>query len=107
MGLDIKLAGNENIEWFAGATIQPSYVLMGKSYLLSSDRKNYVKENSMLNHFNMNAGFETYLSFKKDGYTLQVGPQLRTQLFSTNSKTFTIEDRLQGYGVKIGISKKL
>lgn len=107
MGLDIKLAGNENIEWYAGATIQPSYVLTGKSYLLSSDRRNYVKDNSMLNHFNMNAGFETYLSFKKDGYTLQVGPQLRTQLFSTNSKMFTIEERLQGYGLKIGISKKL
>ena len=107
MGLDIKLAGNDNVEWYAGATIQPTYVLNGKSYLLSSDAKNYVKDNSMLNHFNMNAGFETYLSFKKDGYTLQVGPQLRTQLFSTNSKMFTIEERLQGYGLKIGISKKL
>ena len=107
MGLDVKLAGNDNVEWYAGATIQPTYVLNGKSYLLSSDGKNYVKDNSMLNHFNMNAGFETYLSFKKDGYTLQVGPQLRTQLFSTNSKMFTIEERLQGYGFKIGISKKL
>ena len=107
MGLDIKLAGNDNFEWYAGATIQPTYVVTGKSYLLSSDRRNYVKDNSMLNHFNMNAGFETYLSFKKDGYTLQVGPQLRTQLFSTNSKMFTIEERLQGYGLKIGISKKL
>lgn len=107
MGLDVKLAGNDNVEWYAGATIQPTYVLSGKSYLLSSDGRNYVKENSMLNRFNMNAGFETYLSFKKDGYTLQVGPQLRTQLFSTNSKLFTIEERLQGYGVKIGISKKL
>ena len=107
MGLDVKLAGNDNVEWYAGATIQPTYVLNGKSYLLSSDGRNYVKENSMLNRFNMNAGFETYLSFKKDGYTLQVGPQLRTQLFSTNSKIFTIEERLQGYGLKIGISKKL
>jgi hypothetical protein len=107
MGLDIKLAGNDNVEWYAGATIQPTYVVTGKSYLLSSDTRNYVKDNSMLNHFNMNAGFETYLSFKKDGYTLQVGPQLRTQLFSTNSKMFTIEERLQGYGLKIGISKKL
>ncbi len=107
MGLDIKLAGNDNFEWYAGATIQPTYVVTGKSYLLSSDRRNYVKDNSMLNHFNMNAGFETYLSFKKDGYTLQVGPQFRTQLFSTNSKMFTIEECLQGYGLKIGISKKL
>ena len=107
MGMDVKLAGNDNVEWYAGATIQPTYVLNGKSYLLSSDERTYVKDNSMLNHFNMNAGFETYLSFKKDGYTLQVGPQLRTQLFSTNSKMFTIEERLQGYGLKIGISKKL
>lgn len=106
MGLDLKLAGNDNVEWYAGTTIQPTYVIAGKSYLISSDARNYVKDNSMLNHFNMNAGFETYLSIKKSGYTLQVGPQFRSQLFSTN-KLYSIQERVQTFGLKIGISKKL
>jgi hypothetical protein len=108
IGADIKLAGIDNVEWYVGATIQPTFVLAANSYLISTDRRNYVKENSMLNHFNMNAGFETYISFKTAaGLTWQIGPQFRKQLFSTNSKLFSIEERLMGYGLKIGISKKL
>lgn len=107
IGAAIKLAAINNIEWYAGSTIQPTYVLAGKSYLISADRKSYVKENSMLNHFNLNAGFETYIAFKTaGGITWQIGPQFRKQLFSTNNELYTIEERLLNYGVKVGISKK-
>ncbi len=108
IGTSIKLAGIDNVEWYAGATIQPTIVFAGSSYLISTDRRNYVKENNMLNHFNMNAGFETYISFKTvAGLTWQIGPQFRKQLFSTNSKQFSIEERIISYGLKIGVSKKL
>jgi hypothetical protein len=108
IGADIKLAGIDNLEWYAGATIQPTFIIAAKSYLISTDRRSYVNENSLLNHFNLNAGFETYISFKTAaGLTWQIGPQFRKQLFSTNSKQFSIEERLMSYGLKIGISKKL
>ena len=107
-GADYKIAAVDNLEWYAGATIQPTFVLGGRSYLISTDRRNYVKESDMLNHFNLNAGFETYISIKtKGGVTWQIGPQFRRQIFSTNSKTYSIEERLLNYGLKIGISKKL
>lgn len=108
IGADIKLAGIDNVEWYAGATIQPTFVFAANSYLVSTDRRSYVKENSMLNHFNMNAGFETYISFKTAAeFTWQIGPQFRKQLFSTNSSRFSIEERIMSYGIKIGVSKKL
>jgi hypothetical protein len=36
-----------------------------------------------------------------------LGPQYRTQLFSTNTKIYTLEERLQNFGFKVGITKRL
>ena len=107
VGADLKLMGNENLQWKVGLTIQPTYVITGKSYLISSDRRYYVKDNSMLNKWNLNAGFETFLSYKTNGLIYQIGPQFRTQLLSTNNKKFAVEERLIGFGLKLGITKAL
>ena len=107
IGADLKLAALDNIEWYVAATIQPTIVVYGRSFLLSTDRRNYVQDKSLLNRFNLNAGFETYISFKTSNYTWQVGPQIRTQIFSTNTKLYSVEERLQNYGFKIAVSKKL
>jgi hypothetical protein len=107
LGADIRLAAvTDNISWYAGATVQPTYIAYGKSYIISSDRKSYVDDRTLLNRFNLNAGFETYLSLKTDNYTLQLGPQFRSQIFSTNTKLYTVEERLMNFGFKVGISKK-
>jgi hypothetical protein len=105
IGADLKLAGNENVQWNVGSTIQPTFVIGGKNYLISSDKRNFVKEPSLLRRWNLNAGFETFITFKSNGLTWQIGPQFRTQLFSTNSKKYVIEERLLNYGFKVGISK--
>ena len=105
IGADLKLAGNENVQWNVGASIQPTFVIGGKNYLISSDKRNFVKEPSLLNRWNINAGFETFITFKSNGLTWQIGPQFRTQLFSTNSKKYVIEERLLNYGFKVGVSK--
>jgi hypothetical protein len=107
VGADYKIASADNLEWYAGASIQPTFVLAGRSYLISTDRRNYVKEADMLNRFNLNAGFETFIAIKAKGITWQIGPQFRKQIFSTNSKVYSIEERLLNYGLKIGITKKL
>jgi len=108
LGLDVKLASlNENISWYAGAAVQPTFIMFANSYLISSDRRSYVTDRSLLNRFNVNAGFETYLSIKTDNYTWQLGPQFRSQIFTTNSKVYTVEERLMNFGFKVGISKRL
>jgi len=107
IGVDFKVIGNESLQWNIGLDIQPTFVIAGKSYLLSSDRRNYVQDNSMLNRWNLNAGIETFISYKHNGLTWQIGPQFRSQLFSTNNKKFIIEEKLVNYGIKIGVSKTL
>lgn len=108
-GIDLKLASiTDNIDWYAGATVQPTFVFSSRAYLLSSDAKNYVPTNEFMNHFNVNTGLETFLSVKtKSGYTWNIGPQFRRQVFTTNNKIYSIQERLFSYGVKLGISKKL
>lgn len=108
LGADFKMASlTENLSWYVGATIQPTLVLHGKSYIISTDRRSYIYDPSLLNRFNMNAGFETFFSYKTCGYTLQFGPQYRSQLFTTNTKLYSIEERLQNFGFKFGITKRL
>jgi Outer membrane protein beta-barrel domain len=108
VGADYKLASiSDNVSWYAGATLQPTFVLFARSFVLSTDRRSYIQDPTLLNRFNMNAGFETYFSFNKSGYSLQLGPQYRMQLFSTNTKVYSLEERLQNFGVKFGITKRL
>jgi len=106
IGADLKLWGNDYLQWNVGVTVQPTYVPFGKSYLISSDKRNYIKETSMINRWNVNAGVETFISYKADnGLTYQIGPQFRTQLFSTNIKQIAVQEKLLNYGLKFGISK--
>ena len=108
IGADFKLASLDNLSLYAGATLQPTVILYGKSYIISTDRRSYVQDPSLLNRFNLNAGFETYISYKTNsGYTWQLGPRYRTQIFSTNTKLYSVEERLQTFGFKIGVTKQL
>ncbi len=107
LGADYRLAGNNKIKWYVGATIQPTYVAGGNAYLLSSDYKNYVEQPSMLRTWNMNAGFESFVSYKtKSGAVINIGPQFRYQLLSTYSNRYTYTENLYNLGVKFGITRK-
>ncbi len=105
VGLDLKLAGSDRLKWYAGATIQPTILLGSRSFLLSSDHQNYIAENSLARKFNLNAGIETFASYKTGNYTLQFGPQVRYQLLSTNIQRYTTVEKLFSYGVKFGFIK--
>jgi len=105
LGFSIKIAGADKLEWYAGASVQPTLVLFGKANLISDDRKNYVSDPSLIRRWNLNAGFETYIHYKFDGFTLQAGPQFRYQLLSTYANQYTINENLYNIGLKIGILK--
>ena len=105
LGADVRIAGHKKLQWHAGATIQPTYVASGSAYVLSADGKNYISETPLLRKWNMNAGFETFVSFKPaTGVTLNVGPQFRYQLLSTYKKEYNYTEKLYNVGVKIGIT---
>ncbi len=104
LGADIKLAGNNKLKWYAGATIQPTYIIGGNALLISSDLKNYVADKSFISKWNLNAGFETFLSYKTlSGITIKAGPQFRYQILSTYNKQYSYDENLYNIGMKIGI----
>ncbi len=105
VGADFKIAGNETVSWYAGADLQPTYVLGGSAYLLSSDEKYYISENDLLRRVNLNTSIETFLSLKSsNGIVLNVGPQFRYQLFSTYKKAYGYSEKMYNVGVKVGIT---
>lgn len=106
IGADFKIAGKDKIQWFAGATIQPSFVVGGNGFLISSDQKNYVYDHSMMRRWNVNAGVETFISYRlNNGVVFNAGPQLRYQLLSTYSERYTYDEKLYNIGVKLGVTR--
>lgn len=105
VGFAYKLSSQNNVDWFAGATAQPSYVFGGKAHIISSDLKSYVSEPSSIRNWNLNLGFETYMNFKVGAYHLQVGPQVRYQVNSTYSKNVALVEKPYAIGLKFGLTK--
>jgi hypothetical protein len=106
LGLDVRLAGKDNIQWFAGATIQGSYIVSGKSALISSDRNYYVQNNTLIKKWNMNTAVETFITYKTNsGITVKAGPQFRYQPLSTYSKRYSVTEKTYSIGIKMGIIK--
>ncbi len=105
IGLAYKLSSTNNVGWFAGASIQPTYVFGGKAHLISSDLKSYVSDPSSIRNWNLNLGFETYMNYKLGTYNLQVGPQVRYQVYSTYRKNVALVEKPYAVGLKIGLIK--
>lgn len=107
VGLELKLLKSHNLQWNAGATIQPTFIAGGNAYLLSSTH-NYIDESSLINRWNLNAGLETFLTYKINGVTWQLGPQFRYQFSPTYGKSYSaIDEKVAIFGVKIGVTKVL
>jgi hypothetical protein len=105
VGVALKLSGNSKFDWYAGAAAQPTFVIGGKANLISADKRNYISDPSFIRHWSLNAALETYVQYKFNGYTLQLGPQFRYQLVSTYSKQFSLNENLYNTGLKIGVLK--
>jgi Outer membrane protein beta-barrel domain len=105
IGFAYKLSSQQNVDWFAGASVQPSYFFGGNAHIVSSDLKNYVSEPSSIRAWNLNLGFETYMNFKLGTYNLQVGPQVRYQVNSTYKKTVALIEKPYAVGLKFGLTK--
>ena len=107
VGFELRVLGNERLQFNIGATIQPSYLLNTNSYMLTSDYTGYTKEPSLFRRWNFSGGLEAFLTYKVGGVRLQAGPEFRYQLLSTYTTQYPINENLKGYGFKIGIVKEL
>jgi len=107
VGVEVRLFGNEKIQWDVAGTVQPTYLLNRNSYLITTDYKNDTREPSLVRRWNVNAGVETYIAYNTGTVRWQVGPQFRYQMLSTYENKYPIKEYLMEYGFKIGVSKTI
>ncbi len=105
VGLAYKLSSEKNVEWYVGASAQPTYVFGGNAHLISADLKSYISDPSSIRTWNLNLGFETYMNFKLGDYHLQVGPQVRYQVYSTYRRDVALIEKPYAVGLKFGLTK--
>lgn len=77
VGIEMKLVGNKRTYIGAGATVQPTYVLGNRAYLISTDYKNYAEFPSLTRKWNINTGFEVFALTTIGNVKWRIGPQVR------------------------------
>ena len=104
VGIEVDVAGDDRVQFGVGGTIQPTYVLGDRAYLLSTDYKNYAEVPWLIRRWNVSAGFETFVSYSTGKMKWQVGPQVRYQLLSSFIKQYPVKENLFDFGLKVGVS---
>lgn len=104
VGVELLLGSNPNAQFGVAGTVQPTYVLGDRAYLITTDYKSYAFVPSLIRRWNVNTALETFVSFKTGKSRLQVGPQVRYQLLSSFNSEYPVKENLFDYGLKVGIS---
>jgi len=103
IGLELKLIGSGKSYLGISGTVQPTYVLKNKAYLISTDYKNYAEVPSLTRKWNLNTGFEMFVGYSTGKLKWRVGPQVRYQAMSSFIKKYPVQEHLFDFGLKMGI----
>ena len=106
IGLELKLLGNRKAYMGISGTVQPTYITSNRSYLLSTDYKNYAEVPSLIRKWNVNTGFEIFAGYSTGKLKWRVGPQVRYQTMSSFQKKYPVQEHLFDFGLKMGIMLK-
>ncbi len=104
IGLEYRLIGNERRHLGIIGTLQPTYVISDRAYLISSDYKNYAEVPWLIRRLNVNSSFEVFAGFNTGNTRWQVGPQIRYQMLSSFQNKYPVKENLFDFGLKVGIS---
>jgi len=104
VGVEVNVIGDEKVQFGVGGTIQPTYVLGDRAYLLSTDYKNYAEVPWLIRRWNANTAFEAFVSYSTGRMKWQVGPQVRYQLLSSFVDEYPVKENLFDFGLKVGVS---
>ncbi|HVU99012.1 MAG TPA: hypothetical protein VHE34_27510 [Puia sp.] len=107
IGFELRVLGNERLQFNLGATVQPSYLLGANWYMLSQDLTQVGKEPAGYRKWNVSGGLEAFLSYRVGGVRWQIGPEFRYQFLSTYTSQSVYSENLKTYGLKIGLVKSL
>ena len=104
VGLEVKLHSTKNAKFGIASTVQPTYILSDRAYLLSYDYKNYTEVPWLIRRWNVHTNLETFVSYSTGRMQWQVGPQVRYQLLSSFVSKYPVKENLFDYGLKVGVS---
>jgi len=104
IGAELKLFGNARTNVGVAGTLQPTYILSDKAYLISTDFKNYAEVPRLIRHVNLNTSFETFVNYTSGKTNWQVGPQVRYQILSSFQNKYPVKENLFDFGVKVGVT---
>jgi hypothetical protein len=104
VGLEVNIIGDDKVQFGIAGTIQPTYILGDRAYLLSTDYKNYAEVPWLIRRWNISTGFETFVAYSTGKMKWQVGPQVRYQLLSSFVDKYPVKENLFDFGLKVGIS---
>jgi hypothetical protein len=107
VGFEVRVFGNEKLQFNIASTVQPTYLINRNTYLITTDYKNYTKAPSLVRRWNVNAGAEAFISYTRGDVKWQFGPQFRYQLLSSYQNEYPIKEYLMEYGIKVGITKTI
>lgn len=105
-GAELRLFGNDKTNFGIASTVQPTYILKDRAFLISSDYKNYVEVPRLIRNLNVNTSFETFISYlSRNGKSRwQIGPQVRYQVLSSFQNQYPVKENLFDFGLKVGLT---
>jgi len=108
LGIQWEILNGKHFGVNTEASVQPTFTLNKKVYLLSTDLRHYADGSSLLRKWNINTSVGVNLTYKTaGGVTIQLGPQVRYQHLPTYSNLYPIKEYLLDYGARLGITKQL
>lgn len=104
IGAELLLKSTDKVQFGIAATVQPTYVLGDRAYLITTDYKNYTQVPWLIRRWNVNTALETFVTYKAAKKTWQFGPQVRYQLLSSFDSQYPVKENLFDFGLKVGIT---
>ncbi|OSZ80856.1 hypothetical protein CAP36_06335 [Chitinophagaceae bacterium IBVUCB2] len=105
IGAELKIARLKSNNGYLGigGTIQPTYTLIDRAYIISTDFKNYAKLPSLTRDWNLNSSFEIFAGYSTKKLDWKIGPQVRYQVLSSFYKRYPVKEHLMNYGLKLAV----
>ncbi|MFZ1263297.1 MAG: hypothetical protein WAT34_07270 [Chitinophagaceae bacterium] len=106
VGLEFKIAGNKKSYYGVSGTVQPTFNLSNRAYLISTDYKNYAEVPSLVRKWNINTGFEIFAGYTTGKINWRISPQVRYQTLSSFQEKYPVKEHLFDFGLKLGLMLK-
>jgi hypothetical protein len=104
VGAELKLLGNSKTSFGIAGTVQPTYIIKERAFLLSTDYKNYANVPWLVRRVNVNTSFEAFIAYTNHRTHWQVGPQIRYQALSSFQNQYPVKENLFDFGMKVGVT---